>query len=450
MKTRGLLIAAVVLAALSGALFWSNQHPPSDETAGKAADAAPKILSLKEGDVARLSIARKGEPPIELSRNDAGEWQITAPRALPAERETVNGVVSSLASLNSDRLIDEKVADLSLFGLAAPALEITATLKDSKAHKLLIGDQTPTGSAYYVMLAGDPRVFTLASYSKSSLDKSLGDLRDKRLLTVDFDNVSQIELSNQKTGLKQPVTFAREKEAWQISRPKPYRAEQSAVEELVRSLKDAKFDATATDDAKNAAAFRAAAPFAQVKITGASGVQQLELRKAKDDYYARSTALEGFFKAPTTLGTSLEKSLEDFRTRKLFDFGYDDPNKIEIRDGEKAYFCTRSGSDWWGPDGKKLDDATVQPLISRLRELSAETFAESGFTASALQISVLSNDNKRNEKLQISKNGERYLARRENEPALYEVAASAVADLQKLASEVKAAPSPAPAPAKKP
>ncbi len=452
MKPQGLLIAAIVLAALSGALYWSNRHPGADDAATKAAaDASPKILSLKDSDVARLSISHKGEPPIELSRNDAGDWQITAPRALPAEREAVNGIVTSLASLDSGRLIDEKAGDLAPFGLTSPSLEITATMKDSKSHKLLIGDQTPTGSAYYAKLAGDARVFTLASYNKSSLDKSLGDLRDKRLLTGDFDKVSQIELSNQKIGLKQPVTFAREKDAWQISRPKPYRAEQSAVEELVRSLKDAKFDATASDEAKNAAAFKSASVFASVKVTGASGTQQLEVRKAKDDYYAQSSAIEGFFKVPSALGTSLEKSLEDFRTKKLFDFGYDDPNKIEIHDGEKTYFFTRSGTDWWGPDSKKLDEGTVQALISRLRELSAEKFVDSGFTSPFLQITVLSNESKRSEKLQICKSGERYLARREGEPALYEVAATAIADLQKLATEVKPAPPPAPAtPAKKP
>ena len=34
-----------------------------------------------------------------------------------------------------------------------------------------MGDNTPAGNAVYVALAGDPRVFTLANYSKTSLDK---------------------------------------------------------------------------------------------------------------------------------------------------------------------------------------------------------------------------------------------------------------------------------------
>jgi hypothetical protein len=47
MKLRGLLSAAVVLAALLGALYWSNRHKASEDTSVKASpDAAPKILSV--------------------------------------------------------------------------------------------------------------------------------------------------------------------------------------------------------------------------------------------------------------------------------------------------------------------------------------------------------------------------------------------------------------------
>ena len=89
-------------------------------------------------------------------------------------------------------------------------------------------------------------------------------------------------------------------------------------------------------------------------MTGTFGTQELQVRKAKDDYYAESSAVSGVYKVPASVGTSLDKSLEDFRDKKVFDFGYEDPEKIEIHDGGKSYFLTRSGSDWWDAKGKKL------------------------------------------------------------------------------------------------
>jgi len=54
---------------------------------------------------------------------------------------------------------------LKTYGLDQPAFEVDITAKD-KTQKLLIGDETPAGSAVYAMLAGDPRIFTMASYHK--------------------------------------------------------------------------------------------------------------------------------------------------------------------------------------------------------------------------------------------------------------------------------------------
>jgi hypothetical protein len=440
MKLRDLLIAAAVLAVLLGVLYWSNHQKPNEDTDLKgSADAPVKILSLNQADIIRLTIHHKNLPQLDLSRNDSGVWHITAPKALGADQETVSGVLSTLSSLRSERLIEDKASDLAAYGLGVPPLDIQCTLRDNKTQKLLVGDQTPAGDAYYAMLAGDPRVFTIASYNKTSIDKTANDLRDRRLLTADFDKISQIELISQ----KQDITIARVKDAWQILKPKPMRADTNQVDDLVRTLREAKMDTSSDiDDTKNTVAFGVAGPLAIARITGGSGTQELEVRKAKDVYYAKSSMLSGICKVPASVGTGLDKSLDDFLNKKLFDFGYQDPNKIEIHDGSKWYFVTRSGSDWWGPDGKKLDEATVQKLISKIRDLSAEKFPASGFTTPLLELTVLSNDNKRVEKVLVAKNGETSIAKRENEPALYEISTSAVVELQKAAADLKPAPEP--------
>jgi Domain of unknown function (DUF4340) len=444
MKISGLLIACVVLAALLGLLYWSNHHPATADSAVKAsADTPPKILTLDQLNINSLAIHHADQPTVDLSRNGSGGWQITAPKPLAADQDSVSSVLSAVSSLNADRLLEDKATNLSSYGLSNPALEVDVTLKDKKTQKLLVGDKTPSGNAYYAMLGGDPRLFTIASYDKTSLDKTADDLRDKRLLTADFDKVSQIELMNQTSDKKQDITFARNKDGWQILKPGPFRAQSFQVDDLVRSLKDAKMEAApGADEAKLAADFKSAKPFATAKITGASGAQGLEVRKSKDDYYAKSTVLPGVYKVSSTVATSLNKSVDDFRNKKLFDFGYEDPSKIEIQDGGKSYFLTHGGTDWWGPDGKKLDDSTVQPLLGDLRDLSATEFPDSGFGSPAIQITVTSKDNKRVERVGIAKSGDTYIAKRENEPALYELSSSSIQELQKSAANLKPANAP--------
>ena len=89
-----------------------------------------------------------------------------------------------------------------------------------------------------------------------------------------------------------------------------------------------------------------------------------------------------------------------------------------MHDGTKAYFLTKGGQDWWS-DGKKMDAIGVQSLVDKVRELSASKFADSGFSTPVVDLTVTSNDRQAREKVLISKSGDHYLAKRENEPALY-------------------------------
>lgn len=452
MKIRGLIVAALAFFILAGILYWSEHHKPADD-AKASADAPPAILKLDASAITRLDLAKRDAQPVVLTKSDAGKWQITGPQPFGADQAVVSGILSAVASLNSERLVEDKAANLKPYGLDPPAFQLDITGKDNKMQKLLIGDDTPTGGATYAMLAGDPRVFTMATYAKTGVDKGLDDLRDKRLLTVDQDKISGMELIRK----NQDIEFGRNKDEWRILKPQPWRADPLPVSELARKLTDARMD-LAADPKDAASAFARATPFATVKVADESGSQELQVRKAQaskipankppanktqsgqtpDTYYAKSSAVGGIYKINADLGQALDKNLDDFRTKKLFDFGFSDPNKIELHAGPKTYVLTRNGEDWW-QDGKKVDAATTQSLVSKLRDLAADKFSESGFANPAMNVTVTSDEGKRVEKIEMAKSGDGYLAKRENEPALYHLASGFVDDLQKAAEEIQPA-----------
>ena len=448
MKSTGLLIAAALLAVLTGVLYWSNHHKTEDAKTS-ATPAATKLLSFKDTDVTKIEIDKKGTEQVELAKGSDGKWAITAPRSLTGDQDAITGVISVLSGLNSEQVVEDHAIDLKQYGLADPSVKIDLTMKDGKSQKILLGDDTPTGNAVYAAVGGDPRVFTLATYSKSSLDKSASDLRDKRLLTVNFDKVSQVDLAAK----KQTIEFGRSKDAWQIVKPRPLRADNFSVEDLVRKLKDAKMDLSASADAdekKIASAFASDTPVATARVTDATGTQTLEVRKNKMDYYAKSSAVAGVYKVASDLGMGLDKALDDFRNKKLFDFGFDDVSAVEMHDGAKAYSLVKGGQDWWS-NGKKMESMSAQAFVDKFRDLAATKFVDSGFTTPAITMKVTSNGGKRVENISIAKSGDNYIARREGEPSLYQLDSKAVEELQKAAADVKPAEEPkaAPAPAKK-
>ena len=432
MKPNGLLIAAGVLAVLGGLTWWSNKKQAAS---AKSSDTTTKILSIPNDQFQEIRIQQPART-VDLKK-ESGKWQITQPQPLPADQDTVSSLVTTLSALNADTVVEAKAADLSPYGLKDPKLDVQVVRKNGKTDDLLIGDETPTGSGNYAKLATDPRVFTIATYNKSSIDKSPDDLRDKRLLTFDSDKLTRVDLQAKGEAME----FGKNNQNdWQILKPRPLRADSATVDTLVSNLKDAKMDLTG--DAKDAAArFASGKKIATASVTDANGTQTLELRQDKDNYYAKSSAVAGIYKVGNDLGTSLNKGLDDFRNKKLFDFGFSDPSKIELKNAT----YTKSGDKWMsGP--KTMDNTTVQSLIDKLRDLTAASFAEKGGGDPVFEAGVTSNDGKRVEKVSITKQGNQYFAKRENEPDIYVVDSKAVGDLQQAAAGVKEA---TPPPAKK-
>src|SRR5215510_6727262 len=118
MKGRGLLVAAIVLAALSGTLYWSNHRKPASTTVTSAAEASPKVLEIKPADVVGIKIAKRDGAELALSKNANGKWQITSPKSMAADQDAVSSLLSALSPLNSDRLLEEKTTDLNAYGLS--------------------------------------------------------------------------------------------------------------------------------------------------------------------------------------------------------------------------------------------------------------------------------------------------------------------------------------------
>ena len=434
MKPRNLLIAAVLLAALSGAVWWSKRHPEAAQSSSAATPSNPKLLDIPEAQIQSINLKKKDGSLLALERKD-NKWAITQPQPYATDQDAVNSLASSLSPASADNVVEDKATDFAKYGLTTPSLDVAIRQKNGKTSDIIFGDDVPAASLVYARVGGDPKVYAVSSSVKTSFDKGVNDLRDKRLLAFDSNNLSRIELASAKSNIEFGKSNGNE---WQIIKPQPYRADNFQVEELLRKLTDAKMDLSSVADAaaKADAAFASGQPVAAAKVSSTSGTQTLDVRKNKEDYYARSTEVKGTYKVSSDLGKQMEKTLDDFRNKKIFDFGFSDPTKIEVSGspGEKTY--NRSGTDWKANNGV-MDPGSVQAFIDKLRDLAATKFVTSGFTSSIATVAVTSNDGKRYEKVEFAKTGDGYLARRGSEPALYQLDAKAVNDILEASKAIK-------------
>jgi Domain of unknown function (DUF4340) len=441
MKFRGLLIAVTALAILGGLSYWSERNRAESE--GKpAADAPPRLLTIPEDQITSVRV-KTGPENTLLKKSGAGKWEIVEPKPLAADDASVSPLVSTLASLDSERLVEEKAVNLAQYGLGDPSLEITVIRKDGQTHKLLLGEETPVGSGVFAKLENDARVFTVPGHVRSSLNKTWHELRDRHLLRSDFEKLSRVEMQLP----NETFEFGKNSQnEWQILKPKPLRSDAAQVDELVRKLKDAQMEAVVSpEDAKKAeAAFGSGAKVAVVSVADSAGVQQIEVRRDQEkNFYAKSTAVEGIHKIASPVGEAIEKNLDTYRNHKLFDFGWTEVSKLEIAKGGTTAAYQKAGEHWTS-GGKQFDAATVQAVIDKLRDLGSTRFVETGGGVPLIEATVTSENGKRVEKVSVTKQGPSYYTWRGNDLTVYEIDPPSILELEAAIAAIKAA-EPAPA-----
>jgi len=429
-QLRGLLIALVALIVLGGGVLLSNKYKKDAEKKGSA--DAPKILSIAEDQIQQLEIKRRDGSQVTLKKGD--KWQITAPEALNADQDAISSITSTVSSLASERIVEENATDLANYGLTNPQLQLSVLQKDGKTTKLLLGDDTATGNGVYAKLDGDPKVYTIGSFNKTSIDKTAADLRDKRLVLFDSDKLTRVELTS-KGGT---VEFGKNAQnEWQIVKPRPMRADNWAVEELVRKVKEAKMEGTGADGdkAKTEAAFAGALKVGLVKVTDAKGTYELDVRMKDGNHFARGSSIAGIYKVPNDLATGLDVTIDSFRNKKLFDFGFNDPSKVEVKDDKGQSKVYQKSGEKWMAGSQEMDSVSIQSFVDKLRDLSAEKFQDSGFSSPVFEVKLTAKDGKIVDHIQIAKDS---LAIRVGEPTVYALKPESVAELVSAAGSIKA------------
>ncbi len=439
MNPKTLLIAVGVLAVLGGAVYYTKENPPP------SGDEKPKIISVDKDQVQALTVTRPGKDPLTVERGENGKWKFGAPLTIPADSNAVGYMADAAASLEADRVVEDKVTDWKPFGLDAPTMTVEVKLKDGKSHQVKFGSDTPTGASIYARLDDDPRLFTVASYTKTGFDKQLFDLRDKKLLHAANDKISRIVLDSG----GHSIEFGKSGEnSWQILKPQPLRADNFTVGDLARAVEGAEMVSVVREDDPGAPKIDFSKPLATVEAVDEAGAHKLTLVKEGDKYYARSSDLDGVYETASTLADSLNKKLDDFRNKKLFDFGFGEVAKLQLRDGETHVAVEKKDDKWLlsSEGGRELASAKVQTLIDSLRNLTATSFtsdaasdqAKYGLGSPAIEAEVTQVENKgATEKvLMTSPSKDHVYAARQGQPTTYEVEKSAVSEIQKAIEDL--------------
>ncbi len=444
MKTKYLntLVALALLGALWGAMsYWEKRKGAEPEKTEKQ----EKLLTLEAAKVESVRLTpREGDEVI--CRREGGKWTLVEPGKMAADQSSVDSLVSALADATVDQTL-ESPKTLADFGLDRPALtvEVESGAPAAKAT-VLFGDDTPTGGGVYAQVAGSPRVVILPRFTMTSLDKKAFDLRDKRVMTLDPDQLTRLEVDSKGTRW----TLVKNPEGtWNLDLPPLVRVDHFTVEGLVNRLKSATMQSVVEEQKRNPARYGFGAPELRIRATAPAGEQTLVLGK-KDDgsYFAMNSALDPVFTLDAAFLTQFQKKADDLRDKDLFSFSTFEVNRLEVtapsgaRVFEKKVENKETKWKQTAPAGKDLPTEKVETLLNALRDLRAESFpratdlASAGLAKPAYRFKVRFGAKNEEQAVEASKAGERAYARRSTDSVASEVKAASLEDIEKALKDL--------------
>jgi len=198
-KIKTLIIALVVIVLLGGGYYGSTVWKKKKDASTAASSSAP---SPKLGDLDSSKLVKIEVPDLVLEKQ-GDAWAVTSlkgvkpPDGIILDQSQIQSLTYTLATVYTDRVIDDKPADLSVYGLKDNTVRATVTDVNGNKAVYIRGDMTPARNSYYVMEEGDPRVYSVSSYAADNMLLSLDKLRDKNLFpTFDIGAVKELHIVN--------------------------------------------------------------------------------------------------------------------------------------------------------------------------------------------------------------------------------------------------------------
>lgn len=434
---RSTLVLVVVLAGLVGYIYYLNGR---DTTSSDAKEKA--FATLKEEEVEAIRIKSADGQTTRVQKKD-GAWTIVEPEAATADQGELSSITSSLATLEIQRVVDEKPSDLTQYGLQPARVEVEFSAKGAKEpQRIELGEKTPTGGDLYARLPGQPRVFLVSSFLDSTFNKNTFALRDKSVIKIEREKVDRIEI--QKEG-KPVLTLAKTGTEWRIVAPLMARADFAAVEGALERISSGQMQGIAAADGADAKKRKLDPPVASFTAVAGSARATLMFGETENAVmYAKDASRPMIFTVAPTLYTDVIRDIGEFRRKDLFDSRSFTATHVEFRRGAATITLNKTknkdGSEsWHNAAGTQIHAMKVEELLSKVSSLQAESFA-AGTNAAlrnpALIVTVRFDDNKM-EQATFARAGGDVLASRSDEPGTATVMAASFDEVFKGIDEMK-------------
>lgn len=376
MRWQTTAVLAVILAIL-GAFFYVYEIRLAPERE-KAESGKGRVFTTEAADVTDLVIERSNET-IHVRRAGDG-WDMLEPVKAPADRATIEDVLTNLVTTKSDREIEASPAPSALadFGLDKPAARVTMTRKDGTTLGLALGAKNPTGAWVYARDADRPAVLAVGESALRDATRPVIDFRDKTVLAFDRNAVTALEIAMR----DETLAFAAADSKWTITKPRALPADPDVVRDFMDKLSGAKAKEFVAESPAALARWGLDQPTRVTVVTGKDkdrAGRTLAFGRVdpeKKGVYAMRQGDATVMLVPEEVWTAVPKTVATARDKTVIEFDRDKVTKLEVTSPKGTVSLAREGNRWKivAPEALPADQVEAGGVLFKLRDLRAQAF----------------------------------------------------------------------------
>jgi hypothetical protein len=403
------------------------------------------VVSFNRSDVSGFEIAT-GQETLAVQRAD-GKWNLTSPRALPADGELIGEFLDKLGGARVTAFVAEAPSSLAPYGLDRPVRVAihTGTDKDRATRTVNFGRVDAEKKGVYAMRPGEASVLLVPQDVWQALPRNVAVLRNKVVVEYDRDKIERVEIDSPRGA----VTLAREDTRWKITAPEPLAADSAEVGAFLSSLRDLRALGFLTDDASGIPRYLAK-PEVRVTLTQKDGppttlllAPSPEARGGQPSAYAAVADRGPVVLVDAKALASLRRSALDLRDRTVVSVEPKDVKRVRLKAGSESMLFERKDTEWRVVEPAKgaAKSARVDDVLYMLRGLrwkeiaapNADDAARWGLDNPTLEITLFKADGAEVATIVIGKReGDQAWVQTRAQPTVYAVDSKQLGEIPKL------------------
>jgi hypothetical protein len=374
-------ILVVALLIIIGGYAYYVSRQPKEQT--------PKLNQISAGDIQKIEL-RSSTRDIVIERAKDG-WRFVKPIQGEVDRTTADSMADAIANLQVTGTISEVPTDLAPFGLQNPAVNV---IVNTQGHRplptIMVGKDTPVGNSSYIRSEQRPGILLVANSFPSQVEKSVDDLRPRTLIGFRPDEVRQVVLDSN-NGV--PLELSKKGDQWTITKPKAYAADNSAVQQLLETVSNARVADFINDNPSDLSKYGLATPAFKLSVYGGKSNAQESLlfgfkqpQPDKQGLYARRG--EGNDQPVITVDSyvlnGINKNFDDLRDKTVLGLDRTKVDHVMISSPKFDETVARAGGSKWNVTSNDKSSAAealvADSLLDQLHDLKATRIVEDPMT----------------------------------------------------------------------